>query len=107
MVRRVLRLIVTVALFAIVVAGVAWGALALWFDGPHSRVLAGTMAGGLALSSRPFGGIRSALPERPCGCAIARGRCRCLVGVDSPKQYPRLESGCRSHGARSFSRIVA
>jgi hypothetical protein len=45
----------------IVVAGVAWGALALWFDGPSSRVLAGTMAAGLALVSialaaliRPF-----------------------------------------------------
>ncbi len=49
MVRRALRVIVTVALFVIVVASVAWGALALWFDGPDSRVLAGTMAGGLAL----------------------------------------------------------
>jgi hypothetical protein len=38
-------------LSVIVVAGVAWGALALWFDGPQSRVLAGTMAGGLALFS--------------------------------------------------------
>jgi hypothetical protein len=49
MVRRVLRMIVTVVLSVIVVAGVAWGALALWFDGPDSRVLAGTMAGGLTL----------------------------------------------------------
>ena len=61
MVRRALRSIVTVTLLAIVVAGVAWGPLALWFDGPNSRVLAGTMAGGLALVSialaavvRPF-----------------------------------------------------
>jgi len=61
MVRRALRSIVTVALLAIVVAGVAWGALALWFDGPPSRALAGTMVGGLALVSialaallRPF-----------------------------------------------------
>lgn len=49
MVRRALRLCVTVVLSVIVVAGVAWGALALWIDGPDSRVLAGTMAGGLAL----------------------------------------------------------
>ena len=61
MVRRTLRVIVTVSLFAIVAAGVAWGALAMWFDGPSSRALAGTMAGGLALTSillaaliRPF-----------------------------------------------------
>jgi uncharacterized protein DUF4105 len=49
MVRRALRMTVTVALSVIVVAGVAWGSLAVWFDGPPSRVLAGTMAGGLVL----------------------------------------------------------
>lgn len=49
MVRRTLRLIATFGLSVIVVAGVAWGVLALWFDGPGSRVLAGTMAGGLVL----------------------------------------------------------
>src|ERR1700720_4415991 len=61
MVGRAVRLIATLALFVIVVAGVGWGAMALWFDGPQSRVLAGTMAGGLALVSillaalvRPF-----------------------------------------------------
>ncbi len=51
MARRALRSIATVALSAIVVVAVAWGALALWFDGPQSRVLAGTMAGELALMS--------------------------------------------------------
>jgi hypothetical protein len=45
MVRRALRLIVTVVLSIMVAAGVAWGALALWFDGPSSRLLAGTMRG--------------------------------------------------------------
>jgi hypothetical protein len=61
MARRALRSIVRLLLSVIVVAGVAWGALALWFDGPSSRVLAGTMAAGLALVSialaaliRPF-----------------------------------------------------
>ena len=61
MVRRAVRLIVTLTLSVIVAAAVAWGALALWFDGPQSRVLAGTMAVGLALVSilltalvRPF-----------------------------------------------------
>lgn len=49
------------ALSVIVAVGVAWAALALWLDGPQSRLLAGTMAGGLALMSillaafiRPF-----------------------------------------------------
>ena len=61
MARRALRSITTVALSAVMVVGIAWGALALWFDGPQSRVLAGFMAGGLALVSialaalvRPF-----------------------------------------------------
>jgi hypothetical protein len=49
MVRRTLRLLATFGLSVIVAAGVAWGVLALWFDGPGSRVLAGTMAGGLVL----------------------------------------------------------
>ena len=52
-----------------VVAGIVWGALALWFDGPQSRVLAGAMAGGLVAVSillaalvRPFlRGLMSAL----------------------------------------------
>jgi hypothetical protein len=51
MVGRTVRLIATLILSVIVVAGVAWGVLALWFDGPQSCVLAGTMAGGLALVS--------------------------------------------------------
>jgi Domain of unknown function (DUF4105) len=54
-------LIVTVLLSAIVIAGIAWSAFALWFDGPDSHMLAGTMAGGMAFVSlalsalvRPF-----------------------------------------------------
>jgi uncharacterized protein DUF4105 len=61
MVRRAIRLIGTLGLSVIVVAGVPWGTMALWFDGPQSWVLAGTMAGGFALASillaaivRPF-----------------------------------------------------
>jgi hypothetical protein len=61
MVGRAVRLIATLALLVIVVAGVAWAAMALCFDGPESGVLAATMAGGLALVSihlaamvRPF-----------------------------------------------------
>jgi hypothetical protein len=61
MVRRAVRLIATLALSVIVVVGLSWGAMALWFDGPQSRVLAGAVAGGLALVSillaaivRPF-----------------------------------------------------
>jgi hypothetical protein len=51
MVRRTVRLMVTVLLSVTVVAGVAWGAFALWFDGPDSRMLAGTIAGGMAFVS--------------------------------------------------------
>jgi hypothetical protein len=44
MVRRAVRLIVTLALCPIVIAADAWSVLALWFDGPQSRAFAGTMA---------------------------------------------------------------
>src|SRR5271155_3195556 len=61
MVRRALRLIMTVVLSVIVAAAVAWGALALWFDGPSSRLLAGTLCGAMSFTSlllitriRPF-----------------------------------------------------
>ena len=61
MLGRAVRLIATLALLVFVVAGVAWAAMALWFDGPESRVLAATVVGGLALVSillaamvRPF-----------------------------------------------------
>ncbi len=61
MVRRAVRLIATVTLSVIVAAAIAWGVLALWFDGPQSRVLAATMAAGLLVVSillaacvRPF-----------------------------------------------------
>jgi hypothetical protein len=49
MIRRALHIFVMVVLSAIVVASIAWGALALWIDGPDSRAFAGAMAGGLAL----------------------------------------------------------
>ena len=61
MIRGALRILVTVELSAIVLASVVWGALALWLDGPDSKILAGTMAVGLVLVSillvalvRPF-----------------------------------------------------
>jgi hypothetical protein len=61
MVRRTVWLFATLAVSVIVAAAVAWGAIALWFDGPESRILAATMAVGLALVSliltvivRPF-----------------------------------------------------
>jgi hypothetical protein len=61
MARRALRLIATAVLSVIVIAGVAWSALALWFDGPSSRVLAGTMCVAMGFTSvllaarvRPF-----------------------------------------------------
>ena len=51
MVRRAARIVATLILSVIVVAAVAWAAMALWFDGPHSRVLAGMLAGALILTS--------------------------------------------------------
>jgi len=51
MARRAVRLLATITLSVIVVAAVAWSAMAIWFDGPQSRVLAGSMVAGLALVS--------------------------------------------------------
>jgi Domain of unknown function (DUF4105) len=51
MVRCALRLIATVALSVIVLASITWGSLALWFDGPSSRVLAGTLCGVMSFTS--------------------------------------------------------
>ena len=51
MIGRSLRILVTVVLSAIVFASVAWAALALWLDGPDSKILAGTMAMGPVLAS--------------------------------------------------------
>src|ERR1700735_4611016 len=48
-------------LVAVVVISVAWSMLALWFDGPRPQLLAGIMAGAIAVTSlllarivRPF-----------------------------------------------------
>ena len=51
MVRRAVRLLATLAMSAIVIAAVTWAAMAIWFDGPHSRLLAGAIAAGIALVS--------------------------------------------------------
>jgi hypothetical protein len=59
MFRRALRPIVTVVLPAIV-AAVIWGGLALWFDGPSSRVVAGTMSVAMGFTS-----LLLAKPVRP------------------------------------------
>ena len=48
---RIVRVILTVLLSVIVVAGVTWSALAVWFDGPASRAVAGTIAAATVLAS--------------------------------------------------------
>ena len=47
MLGRAVRLLATMMLSVIVAAAVAWAAMAIWFDGPHSRVIAAPMAAGL------------------------------------------------------------
>jgi hypothetical protein len=49
--RRVGRAIVTALMMTMVAAGVAWSMLAVWFDGPPSRVMAGILAIAAALGS--------------------------------------------------------
>src|SRR4051812_2035679 len=61
MIRRLARLIATMILAVVVIAFVVWSVLAIWFDGPQSRVVASAIAGVIALASialavlvRPF-----------------------------------------------------
>ncbi len=51
MLRRAVRILATIAMLVIVTAAVAWGVLAIWFDGPHSPVLAAPLAALLVLVS--------------------------------------------------------
>jgi hypothetical protein len=101
MVRRLVRWIATLALFVVVIALVAWGAMALWFDGPQSRVLAGTMAGGFALVSILLAALSTVL-ERSRAWAVAGRWCRSVVDVNPSKQYARVDARRRSHGTRNF-----
>ena len=49
--KTVARLLIRLVLWGVVLGGVAWGAAALWFDGPASRPLAGALAAAYALAS--------------------------------------------------------
>lgn len=57
----VLRFLRSLVVFSVVLGAMVWACAALWFDGPASRVLAGTLVGGFALAAlavlewlRPF-----------------------------------------------------
>jgi hypothetical protein len=51
MLRRAARILATIAMSLVVTATLVWGVLAIWFDGPHSRVLAAPIAALLVLVS--------------------------------------------------------
>ena len=63
MLRRAVRWFATLMLSVIVVAAVAWAAMAIWFDGPQSRVLAAPMAAGLVIVSVILAAIVRPLPR--------------------------------------------
>jgi hypothetical protein len=48
---RAVRMLATLMLSVIVVAAVAWAAMVIWIDGPHSRVIAAPIAAGLVIVS--------------------------------------------------------
>ncbi len=56
MLGRAVRLIATLMSSVIVVAAVSWGVMAIWIDGPQSRVLAAAMAAGPAIVNSLSGG---------------------------------------------------
>ncbi|MDF1551686.1 MAG: DUF4105 domain-containing protein [Deferrisomatales bacterium] len=75
--RRTLRNVVAALLTLTLLLAVAWGAAALWFDGPAARWMAGTLAGGWALAClavvlalRPY---RRALGLVAFACAMVVG----------------------------------
>jgi hypothetical protein len=49
MLRRAVRILATLAMLPIVLLAVSWAVMAIWFDGPHSRVIAGAIAAILAV----------------------------------------------------------
>ena len=51
MVRRAARIVATLILSLIVVGAVAWAAMAVWFDGPQSRLIAVPIAGVVVVAS--------------------------------------------------------
>ena len=55
--RRIVRVILTMLLSVIVIVGVTWSALAVWFDGPTSRAVAGTIAAATVLASLLIAGL--------------------------------------------------
>ena len=63
MIRRAVRMFATLMLSVIVVAAVAWGAMALWFDGPQARMLAAPMAAGLVIVCIILAAIVRPLPR--------------------------------------------
>src|SRR5271156_3841943 len=63
MIGRAVRIFATLILLVIVVAAVAWGAMAIWFDGPQSRMLAAPMAAGLVLVCITLAAIVRPLPR--------------------------------------------
>jgi len=73
---KVLRSIAIVVSSSIVLAVIAWASFALWFDGPRSRMLAGTLCAAISLTSlfmavriRPYsrGLLAAVLPSAAVG----------------------------------------
>ena len=48
--RRAARFVLAMLLGPLLCGAVGWASLALWFDGPASRPLAGALVGGLVLA---------------------------------------------------------
>src|SRR6266853_6761836 len=87
----------------VVMLAVAWGALALWFDGSTSRVLAGALAVGFAvICILPAGPASS--PRTDCSTRSYNRRC-ILVDVNRAKQHAGLDSGRCTPGANNLRRF--
>jgi hypothetical protein len=87
MILRAIRLIATLALSVIIVAGVACGKMALWFDGPPVVRACRDHGRRTCPGQHLLGRSRSTVLERTRSCAAA-GRCfGSLVDVGSTRQY--------------------
>ena len=104
MIRRALRMTVTIGIIAIVVVRRRLGRACAVVR--RTRFARARRENGrrLALSASFWQHSSDPFGEGLC-CPAACSCCRSLVGMDSPEQYPRLVPRGRSHGARSFSRV--
>lgn len=87
---RLSRLVLRIAVSLALAIAILWATAALWIDGPESRVLAGTLAGGLVLIGNGF----------LVDLAYERGTVTTSLGLDELKRRSDITARARSAADR-------